>query len=115
MSSTQQKAIPVAEFRRCSERLLRKIGDYHACCSAGEVESWKEVTQRVLAEVSNNTCSRAKAEDLEARASAIASVEKYLCAADERIAAYNADKAEAPEIQPPAKFHLRLIQGGKLH
>lgn len=91
---SSNKTIPVAEFRRSYERLLRKINDYHACCSANEVTSWKEVTDRVLTEVSNITCSRAKPEDLEAMARAIAQVRDYLDRADARIEAYK--RAVAP-------------------
>ncbi|MFN3050915.1 hypothetical protein ACNIZQ_31710, partial [Pseudomonas alloputida] len=69
MSST--KTVPVADYRRAFDRLFRKVNDYHACCSADEVTNWKEVAQRVLAEVSNISCSRAKPDDLENMAKAI--------------------------------------------
>ncbi|MEZ1440129.1 hypothetical protein QVM41_28130 [Pseudomonas shirazica] len=85
---SSNKTVPVAEYRRAYDRLHRKVNDYHACCSAGEVSHWKEMTQRVLTEVSNISCSRAKPDDLENMVKARARVEGYLAAADERIEAY---------------------------
>ncbi len=86
MSST--KTVHVADYRRAFDRLFRKVNDYHACCSADEVTNWKEVAQRVLAEVSNISCSRAKPDDLENMAKAIGKIQGYLAAADARIEAY---------------------------
>lgn len=85
---SSNKTVPVAEYRRAYDRLHRKVNDYHACCSANEVSHWKEMTQRVLTEVSNISCSRAKPDDVENMAKARARVEGYLAAADERIEAY---------------------------
>ncbi|SDJ10043.1 hypothetical protein [Pseudomonas abietaniphila] len=115
MNTTTQKKMPVAEFRRECDRLLRKVGDFHACCSADELAHWKIMSLRVIEEVEKMTCARATALDLETRAQAIVSVRKYLDAADQRIDEYNARSAKKAEAPPRIRSALRLIQGGKLH
>ena len=115
MNTTTQKKLPVAEFRRECDRLLRKVGDFHACCSAKELDHWKVMSRRVIEEVEQMKCARATACDLELRAQAIASVRKYLDAADQRIEEYNARAAQKAEDPAQVRAALRVIQGGKLH
>lgn len=107
--------IPVAAYRRNVDRLLRKANDYHACCSASEVKDWKEVTQRVLDEILMQKCTRATACDRESHDSAVISVRKFLGAADQRIAGYEASASSKANNQPSARPALRLIQGGRMH
>jgi len=115
MNITTQKKMPVAQFRRGCDRLLRKVGDFHACCSAGELAHWKMMSLRVIEEVEQMMCARATTSDLETRAQAIVSVRKYLDAADQRINEYNARSAQKAEAPARVRAALRLIQGGKLH
>ncbi len=115
MSQSNQNTVKVGEFRQRYEHLYRKLSDYHACCSADEVRTWKRVTQALLDEVSSLKCGRASPEDLGAHRHAVAAVTERLAAADQRIEAYAMINAAKAALQQPTRPALRLIQGGKLH
>jgi hypothetical protein len=115
MSQSNKNTVKVGEFRQRYEHLYRKLSDYHACCSADEVRTWKRVTQDLLDEVSALKCGRASPEDLDSHRHAIAAVTERLAAADQRIEAYAMKSAAKAALKEPTRPTLRLIQGGKLH
>lgn len=115
MKPNSTPSLKVADFRRKTDHLERKVNDYHACCSADEVQSWKESTLRVLEEVQSLTCSRATSSDLDWHAKAITKVKALLDSADTRIANYKMKSAAKSASVKTTPAPLRLLEKRTQH
>ena len=79
------KPLKVAAFRAEADHLFRLANvDYHACVGAHELDNWRAVAGRVLAEVEHCECKRATPYDLEQFRKAVEAVKERITQAVER-------------------------------
>lgn len=93
--------VPVSEFRDSIDHLYRLVNvDYHACVGVQELRYWAERTERVLSQVSELSCKRAKPDD-------IANHTKSLEAAHRRLEQVG---SKINELDPPKSNVLYITQ-----
>jgi len=79
------KPLKVAAFRAEADHLFRLANvDYHACVGVHELDNWRAVAGRVLAEVEHCECTRATPYDREQFRRAVEAVKERMAQAVER-------------------------------
>ena len=78
--------VRVREFRDCCDHLFRLVNaDYHSCVGQRELGFWVERVERVIEDVEQMTCKRAKEGDLEQYRGCLEAAKKQLLQARDRL------------------------------
>jgi hypothetical protein len=85
--------VKVAAYRNSISYLFRIINvDYHACVGVFELRNWKDIAERVLAEVESLECKRASQDDRDQHQRCVVAARDRIKNSLERIKLLEAEK-----------------------